>query len=225
MGLELGQLKFTSGVTKFFNPKIKTSLKVSAEMPSTVVSLNSLRHRITSKIWGNHATAELTDFAPTDFELLIDVEQLESRVWVERSQPHPLAALVMFYANAPAEDLPPPESFEFTLVVDRSGSMAGSVWNDAQQATEVFLRSLPKGCKFQIVSFGSSFVTTFKGCQPYTEENLKTASEQVQKWKADLGGTNILQPLEHVFNSSSSKGHPNRRVILITGSRLWRARF
>lgn len=47
------------------------------------------------------------------------------------------------------------KDFHFTFIVDRSGSMGGSGIADAKDALEIFIRSLPVGCTFSIISFGS----------------------------------------------------------------------
>ena len=51
------------------------------------------------------------------------------------------------------------QEFMFTFIVDRSGSMGfGSGRIElAKEALKLFVRSLPVGCEFQVVSFGSSF--------------------------------------------------------------------
>ena len=47
--------------------------------------------------------------------------------------------------------------FIFTFIVDRSGSMGFTNRIElAREALKLFVRSLPAGCKFQVVSFGNS---------------------------------------------------------------------
>jgi len=48
--------------------------------------------------------------------------------------------------------------FHFIFVVDRSGSMGClNRMQLAIDAMNIFIRSLPVGCKFSIISFGSNF--------------------------------------------------------------------
>lgn len=47
-------------------------------------------------------------------------------------------------------------AFHFIFLVDRSGSMSGNNQMEiARNALTLFMRSLPEGCTFSIVSFGS----------------------------------------------------------------------
>ena len=58
----------------------------------------------------------------------------------------------------------PPEDFGqedgsshlFIFLVDRSGSMSGSRMNITKEALNLFLQSLPVGCSFAILGFGST---------------------------------------------------------------------
>jgi von Willebrand factor A domain-containing protein 5 len=50
-----------------------------------------------------------------------------------------------------------PKLNEYIFVIDRSGSMEGAPIKLANQALKLFLHSLPLGCKFNVVSFGSDF--------------------------------------------------------------------
>ena len=87
----------------------------------------------------------------------------------------------------------------FIFIIDRSGSM----WNDriksARKALELFIRSLPTGSHFSIMSFGSGFDFTQgpKGeiIIPYTQESCNKAIEEVKEFEADFGGTEIYRPI------------------------------
>ena len=62
-------------------------------------------------------------------------------------------------------------------------------------ALKLFLHSLPIGSKFNVVSFGSKFAKLFPDSVEYNENNLKIAVSQISNFKADMGGTELLNPL------------------------------
>ena len=109
------------------------------------------------------------------------------------------------------------EKGEFVFVVDRSGSMSGSRNNSARETLLLFLKSLPDGCYFNVVGFGSSYKTLFKNSQLYDDENLKKATDLAETMQADLGGTEILRPLQWVFSQPLVKGHPRQLFLLTDG--------
>lgn len=106
---------------------------------------------------------------------------------------------------------------EFVFVVDRSGSMSGSRNNSAKETLLLFLKSLPDGCYFNVVGFGSSYKTLFNKSQLYNDRNLKKATDLAESMEADLGGTEILRPLEWVFSQAPVKGNPRQLFLLTDG--------
>ena len=109
------------------------------------------------------------------------------------------------------------EKGEFVFVVDRSGSMSGGKNNSAKETLLLFLKSLPDGCYFNVVGFGSRYSTLFKNSQLYNDNNLEEATRLAETMKADLGGTEILAPLEWVFSQPLVKGHPRQLFLLTDG--------
>lgn len=106
---------------------------------------------------------------------------------------------------------------EFIFLIDMSASM---YWCDAinlaQSALRLFLHSLPDGSKFNIVQYGSRFTSTFPKSVVYDETNLKHALEDVDTYHVrSMGGTNIFEPLEHIFSQERDK-KLNRQVFLLT---------
>lgn len=87
------------------------------------------------------------------------------------------------------------EKCEYIFLLDRSGSMEGSSIRLAVEALKLFLYSLPAGCFFNIVSFGSDFEQIYKKSVPYSDETLNETVGIVSGYEADLGGTEILAPL------------------------------
>mmetsp|Transcript_55418 Transcript_55418/g.120777 ORF Transcript_55418/g.120777 Transcript_55418/m.120777 type:complete len:135 (-) Transcript_55418:282-686(-) len=73
---------------------------------------------------------------------------------LETNPNHTHAAVTLSFVSRFLTALCPPE---LVCVVDRSGSMAGSCIAHARDSLTLILRSLPLGCRFNIVGFGSRF--------------------------------------------------------------------
>jgi hypothetical protein len=98
------------------------------------------------------------------------------------------------------------------FLIDRSGSMRGGKMAQCVDALQIFLRSLPVGTPFNIVSFGSEHSSLFaEGCLPLDDETLKRATDAVSSMKADMGGTELLTPLREIIRDAahgSMSSHP-----------------
>ncbi len=64
---------------------------------------------------------------------------------------------------------------EFIFILDRSGSMEGARIEQAKLALLIFLKSLPPGSYFNVVSFGSSYSQLFEQSQPYEDNIVRNA--------------------------------------------------
>ena len=108
---------------------------------------------------------------------------------------------------------------EFVFILDRSGSMSGSRMEKASEALIFFLKSLPFNSKFNIVSFGSSFTCLFNESVDYNTTNMNIALKLLENVRADMGGTEIYQPIQWAFNSNF---HPNyqRNIFLLTDGQV-----
>ncbi|XP_078615824.1 von Willebrand factor A domain-containing protein 5B1-like isoform X2 [Branchiostoma floridae x Branchiostoma japonicum] len=106
----------------------------------------------------------------------------------------------------------------FIFILDRSGSMSGANIAGARETLLLFLKSLPTCCVFNIVSFGSSYKPMFSTSVPYTQQNVDKASADIKKMRADMGGTNILSPLQWVFSAPVTSGYPRQVFLLTDGS-------
>ena len=98
---------------------------------------------------------------------------------------------------------------EFIFLVDRSDSMSGGFINSARETLILFLKSLPEGCNFNIVGFGSRYEKKFSAASvPYTQETLDKATWHAREMQANLGGMGLLQPLEYIFREKTTLGLP-----------------
>nr|KAF6384140.1 von Willebrand factor A domain containing 5B1 [Pipistrellus kuhlii] len=107
---------------------------------------------------------------------------------------------------------------EFIFLVDRSSSMSGTSIHCVKDAMLVALKSLMPACLFNVIGFGSTFKTLFPSSQTYNEETLAMACENIQRMRADMGGTNILSPLKWVIRQPVHRGHPRLLFVVTDGA-------
>ncbi|XP_073798813.1 von Willebrand factor A domain-containing protein 5A isoform X5 [Danio rerio] len=115
---------------------------------------------------------------------------------------------------------------EFVFVMDRSGSMDWTMHRgkEAQHRIEsakdtllLLLKSLPMGCYFNIYGFGSRFESFFPKSVEYNQDKMDQALKKVKEMRADMGGTEILQPLAHIYSQPCIPEHPRQLFIFTDG--------
>ncbi len=107
---------------------------------------------------------------------------------------------------------------EFLFVIDCSGSMEDeNKIGLARTAMLLFLKSLPVGCLFNIVRFGSSYSSLFSDqvTREYNQTTMCQAESLIKSMKADLGGTELLEPLRWLQKSKPPSGCV-RQIFLLT---------
>ncbi|XP_069802939.1 von Willebrand factor A domain-containing protein 5B1 isoform X3 [Dendropsophus ebraccatus] len=107
---------------------------------------------------------------------------------------------------------------EFIFLIDRSGSMSGVNITRVRDAMLVILKSLMPTSLFNIIGFGSTFKSLFPCSQSYNEESLAIACESMKKLRADMGGTNILSPLNWIIRQPVCRGYPRLLFLLTDGA-------
>ncbi|XP_036603073.1 von Willebrand factor A domain-containing protein 5A-like isoform X2 [Trichosurus vulpecula] len=134
------------------------------------------------------------------------------------------AVMVSFYPSIP-------ESWgentaEFIFLMDRSGSMSSQMntkegaqlrIDSAKETLVLLLKSLPLGCLFNIYGFGSSFESFFPESVEYTQKSMEEAVQKVKALEANLGGTEILEPLKDIYSKSCRPGHPRQLFVFTDG--------
>ncbi|XP_041796987.1 von Willebrand factor A domain-containing protein 5A-like isoform X3 [Chelmon rostratus] len=115
---------------------------------------------------------------------------------------------------------------EFVLLLDRSGSMdcitsdsngQESRIGSARDTLLLLLKSLPMGCYFNIYSFGSSYEHIFPKSVEYSEKTMEEALKKVEAMGANLGGTEILEPLKHIYSQPCIPGQPRQLFVFTDG--------
>ncbi|XP_066541336.1 von Willebrand factor A domain-containing protein 5A-like isoform X2 [Hoplias malabaricus] len=104
---------------------------------------------------------------------------------------------------------------EFIFLMDQSGSMQGSSIISARETLLLLLKSLPLGCYFNIYGFGSDFQSFFPKSVEYTQKTMEEAMKKVAAINADMGGTELLKPLKHIYSEVYLPDHP-RQVFVFT---------
>ncbi|XP_026048352.1 von Willebrand factor A domain-containing protein 5A-like [Astatotilapia calliptera] len=115
---------------------------------------------------------------------------------------------------------------EFVFLMDRSGSMGCPITNSKQQETRIssardtlllLLKSLPMGCYFNIYSFGSGYEHIFPKSVEYSQQTMEEALKKVEQMEANLGGTEILQPLKHIYSQPCIPNQPRQLFVFTDG--------
>lgn len=87
------------------------------------------------------------------------------------------------------------------------------------EALKLFIHSLPYGSKFNIISYGSAHSLMFKNISvEYNEENLEKADLLLSSFDADMGGTEILEPLKEALSAKLDANLPRQIYLLTDGA-------
>ena len=83
------------------------------------------------------------------------------------------------------------------------------------------MMSLPKGCNFQIISYGSTHEwlggNKNKKMFEYDDDTMNYANYQIERFMDNFDGTEIYEPLKDVFTTKLSKGNKMRIFLLTDG--------
>ncbi|CAL8360994.1 unnamed protein product [Merluccius merluccius] len=81
----------------------------------------------------------------------------------------------------------------------------------------LLLKSLPVGCYFNIYSFGSTYTHIFPKSVVYSQKTMDEALKVIEGMGADMGGTEILEPLKHIFNQPCIPSQPRQLFVFTDG--------
>ncbi|RUO95637.1 hypothetical protein BC936DRAFT_143566 [Jimgerdemannia flammicorona] len=100
--------------------------------------------------------------------------------------------------------------------------MEGPKIQRTSEALTLFLRSLPKDCYFNIILFSSSYKLLFPDKSTrYNHDSLRKALFHAKYLYADIGGTDILTPLDWVCRNARSD--VSTTVLLLTDGEMTNA--
>ncbi|XP_046842404.1 von Willebrand factor A domain-containing protein 5A-like [Xenia sp. Carnegie-2017] len=188
--------------------------------------VTSPSHKIFADNDGEKIKVTLTEVKQTDIVILVQPKEINKPLIIvepglsngENNFQKSSAIMVSFIPEFKGENNCLQAACEFVFVIDRSGSMAGSYIKDAAETLLLFLKSIPEGCYFNIIGFGSTYVHLFPESVPYNQKNLETAVKHAKNLQADLGGTELFDPLKEIFSHAAKKGLPRQVFVLTDGS-------
>jgi Ca-activated chloride channel family protein len=199
------------------------SIAVSIDAGTELAKIDSSYHEVwTEKAAGTRHMVWLTkeqEDADRDFEL----------VWSPKAGAAPQAAAFMqtlYGKDYALVMVMPPEAAagdqaanrrlprETILIVDTSGSMAGSPMEQAKGAVLFALGRLGPNDRFNVIEFNSVMHTLFADAMPASEGNLAEARKWVGRLKAN-GGTEMLPALGFALDGRDAGGIV-RQVVFVT---------
>jgi Ca-activated chloride channel family protein len=189
--------------------EIRDTTMVQIESPSHTIRTTPHAHGTTVTLAGDQTALD------RDFVLLIRPEDAHQPVaHVARESDGTLCAMVTFYPQPLGI---PSRGNEVLFLLDCSGSMQGDSIAQAQRALALCVRALAEHDSFNIVCFGSSFTSLWPAPRPYDQTSLEEATQYIQQIQADLGGTEILAPLQHLLQMAPDPERPRQLLVLTDG--------
>lgn len=123
---------------------------------------------------------------------------------------------VSFVPEFDLEDLGDHRPNETVFLLDCSGSMQGESIQQASMALELCLRSLSAADTFNVCRFGSTFDFFAPLPVAYSDDTLRRAISFIRRG-ADLGGTEIHEPLSRVLSAKPTLGEVRNVIVLTDG--------
>lgn len=109
------------------------------------------------------------------------------------------------------------ENPEIIFVVDRSGSMHGKM-DMLVDALIIFIKSLPFGTRFNIISFGSHCSALWPQSKVYSESSQTDAIRHVESLQADMGGTELGEAVQVAVESRFT--NTSTEIMLLTDGQI-----
>lgn len=167
-----------------------------------------------------------TGFLDEDFVLVIEKccpgAAEHPQAWLES---HPSlhgqkAMMITIPSSFMIEEGRPSTQGEILFLVDRSGSMADKIV-PVKSSLRFFLKGIPIGRTFNILSFGSRYEKLWAESELYSEKSLQTALEYVDREvQANMGGTELLDALNAALQERDAIIPCD--VIILTDGEVWR---
>ena len=185
-------------------------------------SILNIKENTNGKIEYTDTTFSYTGELPNDVNIDIitkspnstikmTIESFENSTVTEISIP--ASILLEHRKSSSYKNLKSDKKESYVFLIDRSGSMYGETIKKAGSALELFLHSIPSNSVFEIVGFGSSYKPLFNKLVDYNDETLKTAVNYAKKVDSDMGGTEMIEPLNYILEK-----RPDHLIFLTDGA-------
>ena len=199
----------------------KLGLRIVIEQ-SALEEVKSPSNVVNVKMTGNRAEVEVIDMLDKELQVLFTTST--DAVPAVQTEYNPVTGeyvgMLSFIPRLLEAGQDPSDcesTGDFILVLDRSGSMQGPSIRMAKEAAVFFIKSLSPGSFFNVVSFGSSFEKIFPVSQAVNSSNVSLAIQAIEKYEADMGGTEILSPLQAIYAESTDPTSPRSLYLLTDG--------
>jgi len=216
------QAKKIASIQHDFSSPVKMDMNLQVLMMTEILTIMSPTHSLTDPVKKKHQGYFVADVefvgsnTDMDRDMVIYVESEEPRqprVCIEKNDEGSCVAMLSVVPDFKIPD----NQIEAVFLVDCSGSMSGESIRLAKKALQVFLHSLPPTSFFNIILFGSTFEYLFPHSKKYDDDTLKDAKESSASISANLGGTEIYQPLEHILKQPLLAGLARQVFVLTDG--------
>ncbi len=101
----------------------------------------------------------------------------------------------------------------FTLIIDKSGSMRGDKIEQAREAASFIVNNLNDGDRFNIITFSTTVTSLFTEHQEYNDSNKDQALEFISNTDA-LGSTNISGSLSEAIGQFDASDLSKANIII-----------
>ncbi|CAG8009414.1 unnamed protein product [Penicillium salamii] len=152
-----------------------------------------------------------------DFVITVNADSQDIPIALLETHPSLPGQKALMVSLVPKFTLPSDPS-EIVFVIDRSGSMQDKI-PTLRSALELFLKSLPLGVPFNIVSFGSDHELMWPRSKMSSTETLGYALEYTKRVEANMGGTEILGGLQAATKNRYQD--KSLEVLLLTDGQAW----
>lgn len=195
------------------------TLKVDVESAAAPRRVESPSHPIRTT-FDRTTTVELGQESTAldrDFVLLVELQEARTpTASVARDDQGNRYAQVQFIPTFAADVQ---TGNEVIFVVDCSGSMGGDSIAQAKRALELCIRALCERDTFEVIRFGSTYDALFSGAHTLDADALQRAVAHIAATDANLGGTEILAPLQAILARPIDPTRP-RQILLLTDGQV-----